>query len=99
MASLLLSMIVTLSLAAPAGSAPAGASLDLPHLPQEEALCGGAAIAMVFRYWGDRHADVQQFAPLVDRQAGGIADDVLIEAIRQRRGAAHRGTRAPATPP
>ena len=92
MASLLLSMIVTLSLAAPAGSAPAGASLDVPYLPQEEALCGGAAVAMVFRYWGDRHADVQQFAPLVDRQAGGIADDVLIEAIRQRRWQASRLT-------
>src|SRR5687768_8879930 len=39
---------------------------------------------MVFRYWGDRHADVQQFAPLVDRRAGGIADDVLVEAVRHR---------------
>src|SRR5262245_21670482 len=39
---------------------------------------------MVFRYWGDAHADVQQFAPLVDRRAGGIADDVLVEAIEQR---------------
>ena len=29
---------------------------------------------MVFRYYGDRHADVQQFEPLVDRRAGGIAD-------------------------
>lgn len=39
---------------------------------------------MVFRFWGDHHADVQQFAPLVDRRAGGIADDVLVEAIRSR---------------
>jgi hypothetical protein len=47
-------------------------------------MCGGAAAAMVFRYWGDRHADVQQFAPFVDRRAGGIADDVLVAAIRDR---------------
>src|SRR5262249_57454476 len=39
---------------------------------------------MVFRYWGDAHADVQQFAALVDRRAGGIADDVLVDAIRAR---------------
>ena len=60
-------------------------TLNVPFLPQTPALCGGAAVAMVFRYYGDRHADVQQFEPLVDRRAGGIADDVLVEAVRQRR--------------
>jgi hypothetical protein len=59
-------------------------TLSVPFLPQTPALCGGASVAMVFRYWGDRHADVQQFAPLVDRRAGGIADDVLVEAVRRR---------------
>jgi hypothetical protein len=59
-------------------------TLDVPFLPQTDALCGGAAAAMVFRYWGDAHADVQQFAALVDRRAGGIADDVLVRAIAQR---------------
>src|SRR5262245_48842671 len=59
-------------------------TLDVPFLPQTDALCGGAAAAMVFRYWGDAHADVQQFAPLVDRRAGGIAGDVLVEAVRMR---------------
>jgi hypothetical protein len=39
---------------------------------------------MVFRFWGDRHADVQQFESLVDSRAGGIADAVLIDAIRAR---------------
>src|SRR5262249_10603322 len=39
---------------------------------------------MVFRFWGDRHADVQQFQSLVDARAGGIADGTLIEAIRAR---------------
>jgi hypothetical protein len=59
-------------------------SLAVPYLPQTDALCGGAAAAMVFRYWGDTHADVEQFAPLVDRRAGGIADDVLVKAIADR---------------
>src|SRR5215218_673858 len=40
---------------------------------------------MVFRYYGDRHADVQQFEALVDRGADGIGSDVLVAAVRQRR--------------
>src|SRR5688500_15340119 len=62
----------------------ASLSADVPFLPQTPDLCGGAAAAMVFRYWGDAHADVQQFAPLVDREAGGIEDRVLVEAVRAR---------------
>lgn len=59
-------------------------TIDVPYLPQTDALCGGAAAAMVFRYWGDAHADVQQFAELVDRREGGIADGVLVDAIARR---------------
>src|SRR5258706_10421811 len=59
-------------------------ALDVPYLPQTEALCGGAASAMVFRFWGERHANVQQFAPLVDRRAGGISEEALVQAIRDR---------------
>jgi len=60
------------------------ATLDVPYLPQSDALCGGAAAAMVFRYWGDAHAAVQEFEPLVDRRAGGIADTALVSAIERR---------------
>src|SRR3954470_12200868 len=59
-------------------------SLAVPYLPQTDALCGGAAAAMVFRYWGDTHADIDQFEPLVDKSAGGIAVDSLVEAIEER---------------
>jgi Peptidase_C39 like family len=45
---------------------------------------------MVFRFWGDRHADVQQFESLVDSHAGGIADTALIDAIRARGWSARR---------
>ena len=62
----------------------AALALSVPYVPQTQALCGGAAAAMVFRYWGDAHAGVQQFAPFVDRRAGGIADSVLVKAIVAR---------------
>jgi hypothetical protein len=67
-------------------------SLTVPYLPQTDALCGGAAAAMVFRYWGDAHAGIEQFAPLVDRRAGGIADDVLVRGIEERGWRARRFT-------
>lgn len=63
---------------------PPLAALEVPFLPQTERLCGGATAAMLFRYWGERHADVQQFAPLVDRRAGGISTDRLTAAIAER---------------
>ncbi len=72
-------------------AAGAGATvLEVPYLPQTEALCGGAAAAMLFRYWGERHAGVEPFEALVDRAAGGIADVVLVEAIRHRQWRAER---------
>src|SRR5262249_3433792 len=74
---------LTLALAVGAGSVSAPPAtrapvvLDVPYLPQTEALCGAAAAAMVFRYWGDVHADIQSFHALVDRKAGGIATTTL----------------------
>src|SRR5438445_5802687 len=68
---------------APLAAEPAIA-LDVPYLPQTEAMCGGAAAAMVLRYWGDAHAGVQQFDALVDRRAGGIATTTLVAAVEQR---------------
>ena len=65
-------------------SLAASLAIDVPYLPQTDALCGGAAAAMVFRFWGDAHADAQSFAALVDRPAGGIATDALTRAIAAR---------------
>ena len=65
-------------------SLAASLAIEVPYLPQTDALCGGAAAAMVFRYWGDAHADLQDFAPLIDRRAGGIAADVLTAAVEAR---------------
>src|SRR5262245_50205146 len=63
------------------------ASLNVPYVPQSDALCGGAAAAMVFRYWGDAQAGVDQFGSLVERRGGGvrgIATDVLTQAVASR---------------
>lgn len=51
--------------------------LDVPFLPQSEALCGGAATAMVMRYWGAAGVYAETFATLVDQEAGGIRGDDL----------------------
>jgi hypothetical protein len=58
--------------------------LDVPYLPQSEALCGGAAVAMVMRYWGEAGVYAETFADLVDAQAGGIRGGDLLAALEGR---------------
>ena len=68
-----------------AASAPAAAQpLAVPFLPQSEDLCGGAAAAMVMRYWGASDAYPDAFAPLVDRSAGGITTAALTADLQRR---------------
>src|SRR5690349_7126968 len=62
----------------------AGVSLDVPFVPQGEDLCGGAAAAMVLRYWGARGVYAEAFSPLVDRSAGGIRTVALVSDLRER---------------
>jgi hypothetical protein len=58
--------------------------LDVPFISQSEALCGGAAAAMVLRYWGERGLNAESFAHLIDRNAAGIRTTRLVEDLRQR---------------
>jgi len=58
--------------------------LDVPFISQSEALCGGAAAAMILRYWGERGLNAESFAHLVDRSAGGIRTTRLVDDLRQR---------------
>ena len=58
--------------------------LDVPYLPQSEALCGGAAIAMIMRYWGAADVYAETFANLVDTAASGIHGGDLVAALRSR---------------
>ena len=60
------------------------ALLDVPYLSQTPELCGGAAVAMVLRYWGERDVFAQDFAALVGPGDGGIVTGVLASAVRDR---------------
>lgn len=72
--------------APPAPSQPPQALrlLDVPYLPQSEVLCGGAAIAMVMRFFGATNIYAETFSDLVDREAEGIRGADLLAALRTR---------------
>jgi len=55
----------------------------VPYLPQTEALCGGAAAAMVMRYWGGT-ARAEEFAPLIDPAQNGIVTTTLVADLKRR---------------
>lgn len=54
--------------------------LDVPYVPQSEALCGGAALAMVQRYWGKRGVRAEDFADRMSPDGAGIATGALLRA-------------------
>ena len=57
--------------------------MDVPFFAQTVDLCGGAAAAMVLRYWGDRDVQAEDFAALVDSTRGGISTLDLVNALRR----------------
>src|SRR5687767_14448445 len=76
-------------------SAPATATtrlLDVPFVPQSEALCGGAAVSMVMRYWVPAPVYAEDFSALVDERVGGIAVGALARAVEERGWRAHAFT-------
>lgn len=78
-------MLLGLAAAAPAQPAQQPLTLlDVPFISQSEALCGGAAAAMVLRFWGERELSAESFSHLVDRSAAGIRTGALIAELRQR---------------
>ncbi len=68
--------------------------LQVPYVAQSELLCGGAAIAMVERWWGRRGVYAEEFADLVRPGSPGILTTDLVTATRSRGWLAHvaRGT-------
>lgn len=58
--------------------------LDVPYVPQSEALCGGAALAMVLRYWGESAVFAEDFAGLLEPGSTGIRTGVLVSTVRSR---------------
>ncbi|MDX1546208.1 MAG: papain-like cysteine protease family protein [Rhodothermales bacterium] len=65
----------------PARAQEAVPVLDVPYVEQSEQLCGGAAAAMVLRYWGARGVYAEDFASLVKPVAGGIRTVDLTAAL------------------
>src|SRR5687767_15185360 len=80
---LVLGMVQT-SRAQQSAPEPAVRLLDVPYIQQSEALCGGAAAAMVMRYWGATGVYATSFADLVRPEAGGIRSDDLLRALQAR---------------
>jgi hypothetical protein len=95
---LLLSVLAVIGAPSPSRAQPAEPSriLDVPYLPQTEALCGGAAAAMVMRYWGERDIYADAFSKLVDRAAGGIRASALEASLKERKWIALAGSGDPA---
>ena len=60
------------------------ALLDIPYMTQTPELCGGAALAMVMRYWGERQVFAEDFASLVVPAERGIPTGALVDAVRAR---------------
>lgn len=56
--------------------------LDVPWVPQSEDLCGAAAAAMAFRFWGGRDAGMAPFEAVLAADGSGIRTADLVRVIR-----------------
>jgi Peptidase C39 family len=56
----------------------------VPYLPQPEALCGGAALAMVLRYWGLPDARPEDFAGALTAEGTGLPAAALPGLVEAR---------------
>lgn len=75
-------LVAALAVTGPPPQAPV--LLDTPFVAQTEALCGGAALTMVMRYWGDTRVNAEDFAPLIDPSERGIPTSALLGAAASR---------------
>jgi hypothetical protein len=57
---------------------------DVPFLPQSDALCGAASLAMVLRYWGVPDVTPEDFASALNADGTGIATDALQRLTESR---------------
>lgn len=63
--------------AAPGAPQPGDVVLDVPYIAQTEALCGGAAVTMTLRYWGDARTRPERFESVLTPDGSGILTDDL----------------------
>jgi len=80
----LLALLVLTHGRAAQAAPPSVRVLDVPFVSQSESLCGGAAAAMVLRFWGERGVNAESFAHLVDRQTAGIRTIDLVRELERR---------------
>lgn len=66
--------------AQPARAQSADRLIDVPYITQTRDLCGGAALEMVFRYWGETSVRAADFAPLVEPGRGIRTGDLATAA-------------------
>src|SRR5262245_34788578 len=76
-------LVAALLCSAPARGAEPVRLLDVPFLSQPPALCGGAAVAMVGRYWGVADLTAEDFASARTAAGDGIAAAALADAARR----------------
>lgn len=69
--------------------------LDVPFVPQTRALCGGAALAMVMRFWGESAVLAEDFTDRIEPGGTGIRTDDLVSAARARGWTAFPATGTP----
>ena len=79
-----LTLVAILASGAPASAQSSRVVLDVPYLTQKDGLGGGAAVAMVVRYWGSSDIAAGDFRPLVDAREQGIPTSALVKAVSTR---------------
>ena len=88
LATLLLPLWVAVQPAAAEGRAKTALLVlnipDVAFVPQTTALCGGAALAMVLRYWGEPGVGPQDFAGALEASGHGITTGHLRQLAEQR---------------
>ncbi len=67
-----------------AGDSIVGPGSSVPFVAQGDLLCGGAAAAMLERFWGARGVYAADFQSLVREREGGIRTDDLAAALVRR---------------
>jgi hypothetical protein len=80
-----LALLAVLSGTVPASAQTSRVVLDVPYLTQKDNLCGGAAVAMVFRYWGHRDLAASDFKSLAGATCESIPAGALVKASGVRR--------------
>jgi len=79
-----LTLVAMLASVAPVVAQSPRTVLDVPYITQRDDLAGGAAVAMVFRYWGNTDLVAGDFRSLADPREKTIPAAALVKAVSAR---------------